>query len=92
MDVKLLQNRFEIPQQPFGFRRALPLLSHLLNETALLGKAHLALGDVPVGQGKLFAFELYVGHGSASMRPRVRNSHEFLSTMEHSEKGAIVTK
>jgi len=63
MDVKLLQDDLDVPQHPLGFRRVLPFLGHLLDETTLLGKPLLALGNVTVGQGELFAFVLWGGHG-----------------------------
>ncbi|MDG2570746.1 hypothetical protein P7L87_24650 [Vibrio parahaemolyticus] len=63
MDVKLLQDRFEVSQHSLGFRRVLPSLAHLLNKVTLLGKTRLSLGYAPVGQGELFAFVLQVGHG-----------------------------
>ena len=58
MDVKLLQDLFEIPKHPFGSRRVLPLLGHLLHEMTLTDNPIFALGDVPVGQGELFTFIL----------------------------------
>lgn len=69
MDVKLLHDSLEVPQHPLGFHRVLPLLGHLLDKTALLGDACIALGDVPVGQGKMFSFLLRVGHGSGENAP-----------------------
>lgn len=69
MDVKLLQDRLEVPQHPLGFRGALPFLGHLLDEMTLFGKPLLALGNVTVGQGELFAFVVWVGHGREEHAP-----------------------
>ena len=64
MDAKLLKCLLEVLSQSLGFRCTPTILGHLLDQTPLLGQAHLALGDVAVGLSEILAFFPGMGHGA----------------------------
>jgi hypothetical protein len=58
-----LQCLLEVPKQALGLGRILPPLGHVPEDGDLPGQTPLALGEVPVGLGEVFAFLLHVRHG-----------------------------